>query len=111
MMMMMKQETINYIQLGLIAVVIILLVVLIFKKSPEPKIYYSIDTTEIMKKLDSLAKFRDTIKETKTIIKEKLIKEQNEISNTNDIDSLVNLFWKHFGTDRGRYIRHGSSYW
>lgn len=106
----MKQETINYIQLGLIGVTIVLLLFLVFKKT-ETKVYYSIDTTEIMKKLDSLAKYRDTIKETKTIIKEKLDKEQNEIQNAHSVDSLIVLFWKHYSPSTPGLNRFGSSYW
>ncbi len=105
----MKPEHFVYINLGLLVAVIILLVFLLLRQYPVQQT--KPDYSEILIKLDSLQKFRDTVKETKTIIKEKFIEARNENQNTNDIDSLISIFIEQYyfaadtNSNKSRFIQ------
>lgn len=103
-------DKLKWIQLGLTVIVLILLVILFFRK-PEAQQNYYLDNTEIMAKLDSLARFRDTIKETKTIIREKYYETKHEIDTTTDTNQLILLFWKYLSADSAGFNRYENNYW
>ena len=80
-----------------------------FKKPPE--FTYVNDNIEILYKLDSLQTALKKIDANKTIIKEKFYETKYKIAGTNNLDSLITLFWQQYWADTAGFNKPDHNYW